>query len=92
MQIQRLGDEAWSTATGWRWMFAPLAAPSVLFAACLFAFTESPRWLMKTGRREPARPILAIIGGAENAGREIARIEAALRQEQGRWSELSTTG
>ena len=31
LQIQRLGDEAWNITTGWRWMFASLIAPSVLF-------------------------------------------------------------
>jgi SP family xylose:H+ symportor-like MFS transporter len=31
LQIQRLGDEAWNTHTGWRWMFASLALPSGIF-------------------------------------------------------------
>ncbi len=92
LQIQRLGDDAWNTTTGWRWMFASLAAPSLLFAACLLAVPESPRWLIKSGRMSQARHILERIGGTENAGREIAQIEEALRQEEGRWSELFTTG
>jgi MFS family permease len=51
LQIQRLGDEAWNTTTGWRWMFASLAAPAVLFSARMIMVPESPRWLMKMGRR-----------------------------------------
>jgi SP family arabinose:H+ symporter-like MFS transporter len=32
------------------------------------------------------------VGGEENAAREIRQIEQALRQEEGRWRELFTTG
>jgi len=92
LQIQRLGDEAWNASTGWRWMFASLIAPSLLFGILLLAVPESPRWMMKVGRREAARRILERIGGAGHAEREIAQIETALRQEEGRWSELFTTG
>jgi SP family arabinose:H+ symporter-like MFS transporter len=92
LQIQRLGDEAWNAHTGWRWMFASLALPSVLFGAFMAIVPESPRWLMKMGRRDEARHILERIGGAETAAREITQIEAALQQEEGRWGELFTTG
>jgi MFS transporter, SP family, arabinose:H+ symporter len=92
LQIQRLGDETWNATTGWRWMFASLVAPSLLFGILLLAVPESPRWMMKIGRRETALRILERVGGAENAEREIAQIEAALRQEEGRWRELFTPG
>jgi SP family arabinose:H+ symporter-like MFS transporter len=88
LQIQRLGDETWNNAMGWRWMFASLVFPSVLFGLCMIAVPESPRWLMKMGRTQKARLILERIGGPENAGREMQQIEAALREEEGRWSEL----
>jgi SP family arabinose:H+ symporter-like MFS transporter len=92
LQIQRLGDEAWNISTGWRWMFASLVLPSALFAIFMAIVPESPRWLMKMGRRDQARRILERIGGPENATREIAQIDEALKQEEGRWSELFTTG
>jgi SP family arabinose:H+ symporter-like MFS transporter len=92
LQIQRLGDETWNTATGWRWMFASLALPSVLFGSCMALVPESPRWLMKMGRRAEAQQVLARVGGAANAEREIGQIAEALRQEEGRWSELFTSG
>ncbi len=92
LQIQRLGDEAWNITTGWRWMFASLIAPSVLFVLLMVLVPESPRWLVNKGRHEQARHILERIGGAENAAREITQIESALRQEEGRWRELFTTG
>jgi MFS transporter, SP family, arabinose:H+ symporter len=88
LQIQRLGDADWNTATGWRWMFASLILPSALFGLFLALVPESPRWLMKMGRAREARRILETIGGPENAEREIRQIEAALEEEQGRWSEL----
>lgn len=92
LQIQRLGDESWNITTGWRWMFASLVLPSVLFGALMALVPESPRWLMKMGRRDEARRILERVGGPEAAAREVTQIEAALQQEEGRWSELFTTG
>lgn len=92
LQIQRLGDETWNTHTGWRWMFASLTLPSLLFGGLMLAVPESPRWLMKMGRRAEAQVILEKVGGAENARREIRQIEEVLRQEEGRWAELFTSG
>lgn len=92
LQIQRLGDEAWNVQVGWRWMFASLALPSVIFGVCMAVVPESPRWLMKMGRRGEARRVLERVGGTESAEREIVQIESALREEQGRWGELFTTG
>lgn len=92
LQIQRMGDESWNTQVGWRWMFASLALPSVVFGICMAVVPESPRWLMKMGRRSEARQVLERVGGAENAEREIVQIDAALREEQGHWRELFTTG
>ena len=92
LQIQRIGDETWNTHTGWRWMFASLTIPSVLFGFLMMLVPESPRWLMKMGRAGQARKILERVGGPANAEREIQQIAAALKQEEGRWSELFTSG
>lgn len=92
LQIQRLGDETWNTTTGWRWMFASLTLPSALFGFLMLLVPESPRWLMKQGQRDRARRILERVGGPGNAQKELGQIEEALRQEEGRWSELFTTG
>jgi MFS transporter, SP family, arabinose:H+ symporter len=91
-EIQRLGDEAWNISTGWRWMFASLTVPSVLFSVLLLTVPESPRWLMKMGRRAEAQVILERVGGVESAAREIRQIEQVLSQEEGRWIELLTPG
>jgi MFS transporter, SP family, arabinose:H+ symporter len=92
LQIQRCGDDAWNMETGWRWMFASLTLPSVLFAGMMLIVPESPRWLMKAGRRSEAQVVLERVGGAENAAREIRQIEEVLGQEEGRWRELFQPG
>jgi MFS transporter, SP family, arabinose:H+ symporter len=92
LQIQRHGDNSWNVDRGWRWMFASLVLPSLLFSGLMALVPESPRWLMKAGHTDRARRVLEKIGGPENAARELTQIETALNQEEGRWSELFTSG
>jgi len=90
--IQRLGDEAWNTSDGWRWMMGSLTLPSALFGFLLLFIPESPRWLMKMGRRSEAETILVRVGGQAAADREIQQIKGSLSQEEGKFSELFTGG
>jgi SP family arabinose:H+ symporter-like MFS transporter len=91
MQIQRMGDEAWNTAIGWRWMFLMGLFPAVLFGAIILPAPESPRWLMKVGRISEAVAVLAKINGVEIATREAAEIQSSLAIEEGHLSELLTS-
>ena len=91
MLIQRTGDEAWNVSTGWRWMFFAGIVPAILFALMILPAVESPRWLMKVGRREQAIAVLAKINGSEAASREASEIEDSLASEEGHISELFTT-
>jgi MFS transporter, SP family, arabinose:H+ symporter len=91
MIIQRMGDEAWNIASGWRWMFFAGIAPAILFGLMIFPAVESPRWLMKMGRREQAIGVLTAINGSEVAKQEAAEIENSLATEEGHISELFTT-
>jgi len=91
MLIQRMGDDAWNISTGWRWMFFAGVAPALLFVLMILPAVESPRWLMKMGRREQAIAVLAKINGIEAASREAAEIEKSLATEEGHISELFTT-
>jgi MFS transporter, SP family, arabinose:H+ symporter len=91
MLIQRMGDEAWNISTGWRWMFFAGIAPAILFGLMILPAVESPRWLMKMGRRDQAISVLAKINGPEEAAREAAEIENSLATEEGHISELFTT-
>ncbi len=90
MLIQRLGDEAWNISLGWKWMFFAGLAPAILFGAAIAVSIESPRWLMKMGRREVAFQTLAKVNGSVIAGRELSEIQAALGLEEGKLSELFT--
>src|SRR4029077_1386601 len=91
MLIQRVGDEAWNTSTGWRWMFLAGVVPAILFGSMILPAVESPRWLMKMGRRDQAIGVLTKINGSNAARREAAEIEQSLASEEGHISELFTT-
>ena len=91
MLIQRMGDEAWNVSSGWRWMFFAGIAPALLFGIMILPAVESPRWLMKVGRRDQAVSVLARINGPEIAEREAAEIQNSLAIEEGHISELFTT-
>lgn len=88
--IQGLGDDAWNTAMGWRWMLGVETVPAIIFIAMLRTVPESPRWLAQKGRKSEARSILGKVGGTEHAEAELAAIENAVRAEEGRFSELFT--
>ncbi len=75
---------SWNGQTGWRWMFAATAVPSLLFLFATFFVPESPRWLAKNGRRDRAEAVLGKIGGAAFARHEIENIEQTLANEIGR--------
>src|SRR5262249_41988935 len=89
--IQGLGDDAWNASIGWRWMLAMEAAPALLFIVLLFFVPESPRWLANHGREPEARDVLARIGGSQHADREMLAIQASMKEEEGRFSELFTS-
>ena len=91
MLIQRMGDEAWNISTGWRWMFFAGLVPAILFGLMILPAVESPRWLMKMGRRDQAIEILSKINGFDIARREAAEIENSLASEEGHLAELFTT-
>ncbi len=91
MLIQRMGSEAWNVSTGWRWMFLAGVVPAILFGIMILPAVESPRWLMKMGRRDQAITVLAKINGAEAAQHEALAIETSLEAEEGHISELFTT-
>jgi SP family arabinose:H+ symporter-like MFS transporter len=86
--IQGMGDEAWNTAMGWRWMLGMEVVPAIAFIGLLFAVPESPRWLAQQGREDEAGDILTKVDGAEHAASELAAIREAASREEGRFSEL----
>jgi len=91
---------AWNVATGWRWMFTAVAAPSLAFFAGALFVPESPRWLLASrpsrlrrfgghaAARERARRVLAKIGGDAYAADEVIAIERTVRAAAGEESDL----
>jgi SP family arabinose:H+ symporter-like MFS transporter len=88
--IESSGDATWNVQHGWRLMFVVAATPALLFAVVIALSKESPRWLMKVGRENEARSVLATINGAETARKEVSSISASLVEEQGGIKELFT--
>ena len=91
MLIQRMGDEAWNTAFGWKWMFFAGIFPAILFGFTIALTVESPRWLMKMGRQESAFDVLAKVNGTAIAALEVRQIQISLDKEDGQFSELFST-
>jgi SP family arabinose:H+ symporter-like MFS transporter len=91
MLIQRMGNDAWNTVTGWRWMFFAGIVPAILFAMMIVPALESPRWLMKSGKRDAAYGVLVRVNGSKLAQTEISAIGLSLATEEGGISELFHT-
>jgi SP family arabinose:H+ symporter-like MFS transporter len=92
MLIQRGGTEEWNQMLGWKWMFMAGAAPAVLFALVISAALESPRWLMKVGRLDEGLEVLTQINGEVIARAESVCIRESLVAEEGKFSEVFTSG
>ena len=86
--IQRMGDDAWNAASGWRWMLGAEVVPAILLLAVLFPAKESPRWLIQMKREDAARGILERMGGTAYAGEEITAVRTVLQQEDSSMIEL----
>src|SRR5690606_14329700 len=86
--ISNSGDSVWQVESSWRWMFGVGAIPGLIFLVALFFVPESPRWLVKQGRRDEANVILKKIHGEALAEQEIVDIEQSFKKKQGTFSEL----
>jgi MFS family permease len=72
---------SWNVTAGWSWMFTVTAVPAMVFFTLMFVVPESPRWLAKNGKPDRARAVLARVGDALYADRELAHIEETLKGE-----------
>ena len=90
--IAGLGDQAWNTETGWRWMFGSESIPAVLLLVLLFFVPESPRWLTKQNQKNEALRILSNVDGEDYAEKEMQMIEETLSHESGSLSQLFSPG
>jgi sugar porter (SP) family MFS transporter len=74
--------QSWYGQYGWRWMFTAVAVPSLFFFVGSLLIPESPRWLVKNGRPDRARHVLAKIGGAVFAEAEVRDIQSTLSRQE----------
>jgi SP family sugar porter-like MFS transporter len=72
------GIVSWNVDPGWRWMFGVTAVPACFFFVLMFFVPESPRWLVKNGKSDRARQVVARIGGQGYAACEVASVEETL--------------
>ena len=75
----------------WRWMLGVEAIPALIYFAALWTVPKSPRWLiLKLNKVQPAKKILAKIGGEEYAQATIEEIQrgVAKKEFKGRLADL----
>ncbi len=73
---------SWNGQSGWRWMFAVTAIPSLLFLISSLLVPESPRWLATKGRTQQAFGVLERLGGHAYAQRVIDDLAISASQPQ----------
>lgn len=61
-RIHQSGTALWNETSGWRWMFASGAFPSLLLLLLLFTVPETARFLLMKGRRVEAEQVAAKTG------------------------------
>lgn len=78
-----------ATAHGWRWMVGIGALPALLQFVMLFLMPETPRWLVRAGKKQAARRVLVkIYEGAEGVNVErlvngvLRRVEKEILDEE----------
>lgn len=79
---QDSGSGEWLHTVGWRYMFASLGIPSLLFFVLLFFAPETPRWLIMKGQIEKAEQILTKLVGSLAARKELAAIQDSFVKEE----------
>lgn len=80
--VNALIGNLWGEHDGvWRWMFAICTLPAIGLFIGMLRVPESPRWLLRVGRREQAVEVMRRVRPAERAEAEIADIERTLQAE-----------
>jgi sugar porter (SP) family MFS transporter len=81
-RIAQMGSQAWNETTGWRWMFASGAIPSLALLALLTLVPETPRYLEAKGRHAEAVKVWMRLGSHPGA-HAVQEVEQEASQETG---------
>ncbi|HBY4813787.1 TPA: MFS transporter [Klebsiella pneumoniae] len=57
-------DPIWALDFSWRWMFASMGIPAILFFIGLFSIPETPHWLIRNNRIEEAKRVITLVHGS----------------------------
>ncbi|MCW5557992.1 MAG: sugar porter family MFS transporter [Verrucomicrobiae bacterium] len=76
----------------WRWMFASVILPALLWLRGLSLLPESPRWLAAKGLVPEALKLLEKSEGKEGSVRALKDIQDSISEEQGGWNEVFQPG
>ena len=84
-QVAKLGDAAQLLAfknKAWRGIFWVSLPPGILFVIGSFMVAESPRWLLRRGRSEPAHSALLRSRTVEQADLELREMQQIIADEK----------
>jgi len=76
------GDDVWVVETGWRWMMLSLSVPALAFFYLSFSVPESPSWLVKKGRVDEARRLLARSAEPDEVNAMLEELAATSPEEK----------
>jgi sugar porter (SP) family MFS transporter len=80
-------DYAFSATGAWRWMFGVGIIPAAALGLGMLVLPDTPRFLVKAGRRAEARAVLARTGQEDELAETLSAAHAAESQRRG-WRDL----
>lgn len=83
-------DELLASTDAWRAMLGVSAVPGVLLVFAMWPMPDSPRWLLKQGRRDEAVDALTKVQPDVDVEAALVLVEASIEadQDQATWKEL----
>lgn len=89
--VAQIVDRALSDSANWRLMLGLAVIPGVLLALVMIPMPDTPRWLLKMGRRPKARVAAVKVQGVDGVDSRLDDIAAELAMEEkdkGSWSDV----
>jgi SP family galactose:H+ symporter-like MFS transporter len=80
--IAYLVDYGFAAMQGWRYMLGVAALPSIALGLAMLRLPDSPRWLMRWGRRERARGVLRRIRTSKDVEGELDQMAVSIRKQE----------